>query len=228
MSIVDTAKAAVGKVKYIFAASAITNSNGTLSGNGDCSSFTQQVFKANGIDIGRSTQEQWTGSGVKVKKADLQEGDLVFFKNTYNSGNTDGVSHVGVYIGDGKFIHNSSGAGQVVTSNLNDTYYQNHYLGAKRINATTLTQTGNRITDGYTYDKDDKKSSGDTDLKFWGDLIVLILTCLCVLAGGLFFIKAFQKFANNEVVRESKKIIKKTKNVANKTIVKKGVKRDAE
>ena len=104
MSVVETAQDLVGKVDYVF------GSNDIADGVGDCSSFTQYVFKQNGIDIGRTTEKQWTGIGTRIdgNNTTLQAGDLVFFKNTYRSGYTDGVSHVGIYIGNGQFIHNSS------------------------------------------------------------------------------------------------------------------------
>ncbi|GEN35914.1 C40 family peptidase [Aneurinibacillus danicus] len=100
----------------------------------DCSSFTQAVFKKIGINIGRNTEAQWTKApGIRVSKEQLQPGDLVFFKNTYKSGYKDGVSHVGIYQGNGKFINNSSSKGKVVIADLNDSYWKSRWLGGKRI-----------------------------------------------------------------------------------------------
>ena len=121
MGVVETAKNYIGKVRYVFGATDVE------SGISDCSAFTQYVFKKHGVDIGRDTISQY-GKGTAVDKNYLQPGDLVFFKNTYRKG----VSHVGIYIGNGDFVHASSTKG-VTTSNLNSDYYTEHYLGAKRI-----------------------------------------------------------------------------------------------
>lgn len=105
--------------------------NDAKSGALDCSSFTQLVFNNMGINIGRTTQDQWTNkSGERVSENDLQPGDLVFFKDTYDSGHTDGVSHVGIYQGNGQFINNNDDG--VQTNNLSNSYWSKHYLGAKR------------------------------------------------------------------------------------------------
>ena len=112
--IVNTAKSLLGKVKYVFGADNIQG------GEGDCSSFTRYIYAKNDITIGRDTQSQWTGVGSKVSRSEISVGDLVFFKNTYNSNHTDGVSHVGIYIGGDEFIHLSSSGG-VMTSSLNES-----------------------------------------------------------------------------------------------------------
>ena len=126
--IINTAKNLKNKgIKYSFGS---TNIEG---GAGDCSSFTQYVYRKNGILIGRDTQAQYTSKlGKSIDKNNLAIGDLVFFKNTYNSNNTDGVSHVGIYTGNNNFIHLSSSG--VKESSLNENYWENHYLGAKRFN----------------------------------------------------------------------------------------------
>jgi cell wall-associated NlpC family hydrolase len=92
----------------------------------DCSGFTQYVMKQNGIAIPRTAAEQYA-AGTPVAKANLQVGDLVFF-TTYKPG----ASHVGFYMGGGKFIHASSGAKEVTVSNLDAAYYTQHYIGARR------------------------------------------------------------------------------------------------
>ena len=92
----------------------------------DCSGFTQYVMKQNGIAIPRTAAEQFA-AGSPVEKANLQVGDLVFF-TTYKPG----ASHVGFYMGDGKFLHASSGAKEVTVSKLDETYYTQRYIGARR------------------------------------------------------------------------------------------------
>lgn len=92
----------------------------------DCSGFTRYVMNENGIKLPRTAAEQFA-VGTPVEKANLQTGDLVFF-TTYKPG----ASHVGFYMGNGKFIHASSAAKQVTISELSDEYYTSHYIGARR------------------------------------------------------------------------------------------------
>lgn len=123
--LVDKARSLIGKVTYVFGADNIEG------GTGDCSSFTSYLYDLYGVDIGRDTQSQWTGIGTKISKSELKTGDLVFFKNTYDSKHTDGVSHVGIYSGGGNFIH--LGSKGVQESSLNESYWSSHYLGAKTL-----------------------------------------------------------------------------------------------
>ena len=93
----------------------------------DCSSFVQYIYNKNGVGLPRTAAEQYQ-RGTPVPKSQLQTGDLVFFKNTYKHG----VSHVGMYVGEGYFVHASSGAHEVTVSRLDGSYYQNHWAGARR------------------------------------------------------------------------------------------------
>lgn len=99
---------------------------GTTPDGWDCSGYTQYVMKENGISIPRTAAEQYS-KGVAVDKANLKVGDMVFF-TTYKPG----ASHVGFYMGDGKFIHASSAAKQVTINSLSEDYYTEHYIGARR------------------------------------------------------------------------------------------------
>src|SRR5207247_8658532 len=65
--------------------------------------------------------------GLPVNQADLQPGDLVFF-TTY----APGASHVGIYVGDRRFLHASSSASAVPISSLDEAYYTTRYVGARR------------------------------------------------------------------------------------------------
>ncbi|ATP39054.1 hydrolase [Solibacillus sp. R5-41] len=104
-------------------------SYGGSSSNGfDCSGYVRQVFKEVGITSLDRTSSGMYGQGTAVKKSDLQTGDLVFF-NTSGKG----VSHVGIYIGSGNFIHASTSKGVVKTSINDKAYWGNKYVGAKRI-----------------------------------------------------------------------------------------------
>ena len=100
---------------------------GTTPKGFDCSGLVQYVFKQSGIHLPRTTAEQ-VKVGTYVAKSSLRPGDLVFLQNTYRQG----VSHVGIYIGDGQMIHASSSKG-VVISNLSSSYYEKHYHSARRI-----------------------------------------------------------------------------------------------
>jgi uncharacterized protein YgiM (DUF1202 family) len=100
---------------------------GTTTKGFDCSGFVQYVLRQNGISMPRTTTEQYQ-IGTYVTKSDLLPGDLVFLQNTYRAG----ISHVGIYIGDGKMIHASSSKG-VVISDLSSSYYTQHYYGSRRV-----------------------------------------------------------------------------------------------
>jgi murein DD-endopeptidase / murein LD-carboxypeptidase len=105
---------------------------GTTAKGFDCSGFIRHVYSSLGIDVPRTTTEMYR-MGTSVKKSDLRTGDLVFF-NTSGSG----VSHAGIYIGDGQFIHSASSKG-VMVSSVNDPYYWGkRYVGAKRVLAYRL------------------------------------------------------------------------------------------
>jgi cell wall-associated NlpC family hydrolase len=92
----------------------------------DCSGFTAYVYKAFGINLGHYTGTQF-GSGQAVSRANLAQGDLLFF-NTYGS-----ISHVGIYIGGGRFIHAQSSRTGVTISSLNEGYYSSRFAGARRL-----------------------------------------------------------------------------------------------
>lgn len=181
--IVETAKKGIGKIKYVFGGDNISDD---MTGEGDCSDFTQKVFKlATGEDIGGTTEEQYMKGETISDMSELKQGDLVFFKDTYASGYTDGVSHVGIYIGDGQFIHNSSGSGGVVISDLdgNSGYYQNHWLTGKRI-----------FEDGsFTYTPDSVKDTASKDTNWLGDIITILLIVVIIAIAIIFFIKSFNQ-----------------------------------
>lgn len=93
----------------------------------DCSGFVMYLFGAHGITLPHNSRSMYT-FGTAVAKKDLQPGDLVFF---YGS-NKNVINHVGIYIGNGEFIHSSSSKGVNITR-LDSSYYENHYYGAKRV-----------------------------------------------------------------------------------------------
>lgn len=102
---------------------------GTERGRGtDCSGMVMTVFGKAGITLPRSSAEQQKYC-KPVKKNDLRAGDLVFFTSS-RSGSR--VTHVGVYRGNGEFIHASTSHG-VIVSRLDENYYQKHYHSAGRV-----------------------------------------------------------------------------------------------
>ncbi|WP_240353230.1 C40 family peptidase [Cohnella algarum] len=99
---------------------------GTTVKGFDCSGFILYIFNQFNTELPRTSKDQ-SQIGTKVEKEDLRPGDMVFF-------NTDGkgVSHAGIYIGEGKFAHSSSSKG-VSISKLSDSYYEKRYVTARRV-----------------------------------------------------------------------------------------------
>lgn len=121
-SIVSFAKSKLGK-PYVWGAQGPNSF--------DCSGFTYYVFKTKaGIAIPRTSSSQST-YGKYVSKSNLRAGDLVFFDT---SGSNNGrVSHAGIYIGSGKFIHASSTAHKVVISDLTSGHYSRAFVNGRRV-----------------------------------------------------------------------------------------------
>lgn len=110
---------------------------GTSSSGFDCSGYVRHVFKELGINSLQRTSGGMYGQGTAVSKSNLEAGDLVFFSTTGGKR----VSHVGIFIGNGQFIHASSSKG-VMKTNINDkSYWGNKYVGAKRVADFSRTQT---------------------------------------------------------------------------------------
>lgn len=92
----------------------------------DCSGFTKYVFSKFGITVPRSSYA-YSGIGTKVSRSELQKGDILLWDIDRNGT----IGHVGIYIGNGMFIHASSSKGKVVTRAL--ATYGEKYLGARRV-----------------------------------------------------------------------------------------------
>lgn len=94
----------------------------------DCSGFVGHVFKHSlGKSLPRSSAEM-SRVGVKQEYEMLRPGDLVFYNTLKKK-----YSHVGIYLGDGQFIHSPSTGKSVSIVNMNDSYYRKRYNGARRI-----------------------------------------------------------------------------------------------
>jgi cell wall-associated NlpC family hydrolase len=96
----------------------------------DCSGLVGMVFGQQGVEVPRTASRQFS-EGVGVLTEDLRPGDLVFFRDTYKRG----ISHVGIYIGDGRFIHAAGRRAGVIVSALDRPYYKRRYAGARRLNS---------------------------------------------------------------------------------------------
>jgi cell wall-associated NlpC family hydrolase len=91
----------------------------------DCSGLMQYAYKQLGVDIPRVSQDQFR-SGQQVPRESLQPGDLVFFSKAGD------VHHVGMYVGDGKFLHAPRTGDVVKISSLSEPHYAAEYCGARR------------------------------------------------------------------------------------------------
>lgn len=94
----------------------------------DCSGFTTYVYKHFGISLNRTSSAQ-INNGVAVSRDNLQPGDLVIFNNDANTK----IGHVGIYVGNGNFIHASNPKDGVKITTLLSGYYAQRYVGARRV-----------------------------------------------------------------------------------------------
>jgi cell wall-associated NlpC family hydrolase len=120
---------------------------GTSIGKGiDCSFFAQTIFKGLGIPLPRTSGEQFK-TGQAADPSSLKVGDLVFFKKTYYSTTkrkkkgkvrvrrvgVTRINHVGIYIGNGEFIHATLNTNRVTISRLDEPYFVKRFAGARRV-----------------------------------------------------------------------------------------------
>lgn len=92
----------------------------------DCSGFVYYVYKHFGYDLKPGARNQWSILDESVKKDDLLPGDLLFFSRRGR------IFHVGIYIGDGQFVHAANSRKGVIVTDIDDPWYANRYCGAKR------------------------------------------------------------------------------------------------
>jgi len=116
-NLVQTAKSYQG-VPYLW--------GGTTERGFDCSGLAMAVYRMNGLRLPRSSRDQYSAGSAVAKEA-LQKGDLVFFA----TGSSRQVSHVGLYMGGGTFIHAPSHGRSICTEQLSDKYYRQRYVGAR-------------------------------------------------------------------------------------------------
>ena len=94
----------------------------------DCSGFVRAMFEQSvGLILPRSADQQ-AAATQKIDKTELQPGDLVFFNTMRRA-----FSHVGIYVGNGKFIHSPKPGAQVRVEDMQMTYWQKRFTGARRV-----------------------------------------------------------------------------------------------
>lgn len=95
----------------------------------DCSGFVYYVYKHFGYNLKPGAQTQWANLDETINQSDLIPGDLVFFSR---GGRSSRIFHVGIYIGDGQFVHAANSRKGVIVTDLDDPWYAGRYHGAKR------------------------------------------------------------------------------------------------
>jgi cell wall-associated NlpC family hydrolase len=92
----------------------------------DCSGFVRAVYNLCGINIPRTSGEQFK-VGEKVDRENLADGDLVFFGSS-----ADKINHVGIYVGGGRFVHAPRRGDEIKISTIDEKYFAGRFIGAKR------------------------------------------------------------------------------------------------
>jgi len=103
---------------------------GTSPKGFDCSGYVQYLYKKHNVNLPRTAWAQ-SKKGLSVDKDDLQKGDLLFFLTDKKRGIP--VTHVGIYIGNGEFIHAASKKKGIIISPVHSGYYANKFVSAKRV-----------------------------------------------------------------------------------------------
>jgi len=103
----------------------------------DCSGFVQWVFAQHGMRLPREVRDQYD-LGRKIGRGDVKPGDLVFFDTS------GGASHVGIALGGDQFVHAPSSRGVVRVENYTSTYWKKRYMGARRVEVSSLSRDTGR------------------------------------------------------------------------------------
>lgn len=92
----------------------------------DCSGFVRAVYNLCGVNIPRTSMEQFR-SGDPVERSDLHQGDLVFFGDSPQK-----INHVGIYVGEGRFVHAPRRGDDIKVSALEESYFSRRFMGGRR------------------------------------------------------------------------------------------------
>ncbi|CAM3982604.1 C40 family peptidase [Paenibacillus alkaliterrae] len=122
--VISLAKSYSGRVSYDWGTK---NSSRLIF---DCSSFTQFIYRKVGVELKWGTKYQ-KSQGYGVSKSNLRKGDLVFFDTI--GVNNRVINHVGIYMGSGKFIHNTPVKDGLAVNSLTTGYWKDKYVSARRV-----------------------------------------------------------------------------------------------
>ncbi|GFE62786.1 NlpC/P60 family protein [Geobacter sp. AOG2] len=92
----------------------------------DCSGFVRAVYNLCGLSIPRTSRDQFK-AGDPVRKDDLRDGDLLFFGSS-----ADSINHVGIYVGNGRFVHAPRRGEDIKVSGVDESYFERRFVGARR------------------------------------------------------------------------------------------------
>ncbi|MBN6187990.1 C40 family peptidase [Aneurinibacillus sp. BA2021] len=96
----------------------------------DCSQFIYYIFQKNGINIHTRDDDRQVKLGSYVPKSQIKKGDLIFYSTKANKWD---ITHVSMYIGNGKVLHMANTTADITISNLNSSWHQDNYVTARRI-----------------------------------------------------------------------------------------------
>ena len=172
--IVQVAENIASKVSYVWGA------DNPETFEFDCSSFTKYCYKQAGFTLPRTAAAQYSATD-RVAGADLETADLVFFSGTMSR---TGITHVGIYIGGGKFIHNSGRKDDVKISELTESYYKEHFAGGGRVTGASSVDDGSDsvLNDAIEY-------SSDFINGIIAQVLVLVVVLVTIIFGSKFFLK---------------------------------------
>jgi cell wall-associated NlpC family hydrolase len=121
-NIIQTGKSLIGKAKY--------SHNYQPGKYMDCSGFTYYIFSKNGINIHTRDDDKQVKLGSYVPKSQLKKGDLIFYSTKANKSD---ITHVSMYIGNGKVLHMANSTSNVTISNLDSSWHKKYYVTARRV-----------------------------------------------------------------------------------------------
>ena len=106
----------------------------------DCSGFVRSIYQQTvGLILPRKAEQQ-AAATQQIEKSELQPGDLVFFNTLRRT-----FSHVGIYVGEGKFIHSPSAGSEVRVEDMQKAYWAHRFDGARRVNSLSATASNRPI-----------------------------------------------------------------------------------